>query len=450
MNQFCRIETAYDQGSFDFSVSGDQGQLTFYPTKSTVNDMMSTVDYSLVGIFTTGVGSTNLGGIVDVSTASTTVTTGVTTTIVSIANTYTSAKVIVNINPDVNESKFEMVELNLVHDGTNVELLEYGRMATGGFAESSETGLGTYHPYIDGSNLKVDFVPAVGIATTGAINTMIVGLATATSTGISTISMQRVTLEAETTSISASGSPGITTVSSFGGESDVGHYLVQVTDTTNHRVQFSEVVVAESFVDTSNPGDTFFTEFANLETHAGLGTFGSVLASDGTNSLVFTPEASIDTVVTVFSQTLCLIVEDESSPTEIDFTNGSIQTQPGTYTGTESDIKRAFGLNHSNDEIFERYFTGNDSDIVNLTENTITIPNHFYVTGEKIEYHHVGTTTSSVGVATTTFTGVGSTTFLPTENVLVIKVDDNPIQLAISAANALSTPAMQWNSKVLV
>ena len=443
LNQFGRIETAYDQGSFDFSVSGDQGQLTFYPTKSSVNDYdVTTVDYSLVGIFTTGVGSTNLGGIVDVSTASTTVTTGVTTTIVSIANTYTSAKVIVNINPDVNESKFEMVELNLVHDGTNVELLEYGRMATGGFAESSETGLGTYHPYIDGSNLKVDFVPAVGIATTGAINTMIVGLATATSTGISTISMQRVTLEAETTSISASGSPGITTVSSFGGESDVGHYIVQVTDTTNHRVQLSEVVVAESFVDTSNPGDTFFTEFANLETHAGLGTFGSVLASDGTNSLVFTPEASIDTVVTVFSQTLCLIVEDESSPTEIDFTNGSIQTQPGTYTGTESDIKRAFGLNHNNDEIFERYFTGNDSNVVNLTENTITIPNHFYVTGEKIEYHHVGTTTSSVGIATTTFTGVGSTTFLPTENVFAIKVDDNSIQLATSAANALSTPAI--------
>ena len=123
LNQFGRIETAYDQGSFDFSVSGDQGQLTFYPTKSTVNDYdVTTVDYSLVGIFTTGVGSTNLGGIVDVSTASTTVTTGVTTTIVSIANTYTSAKVIVNINPDVNESKFEMVELNLVHDGTNVEL----------------------------------------------------------------------------------------------------------------------------------------------------------------------------------------------------------------------------------------------------------------------------------------------------------------------------------------
>jgi hypothetical protein len=438
MNQYGRVETTYDQGSFDFSISGTEGQLTFFPTKFSVNDYeITTVDYNLKSTLS-GVGSTNLGGIVEVSTASTTVNSGVTTTIVSIANTYTSAKVLVNIDADINDNKYEFVELNIVHDGTNVELLEYGRLTTGGFAESSElTGLGTYHPYIDDSNLKVDFIPAVGIATTGAVNTMTVGLATATSTGISTISMQRVTLEAQTTSISASGSPGINTVSSFGGDSDVGYYLVQVTDTTNHRVQLSEVIIADSFVDTSNPSETFFTEFANLETHAGLGTFGSVLAADGTNSLVFTPEASIDTVVTVFSNTLCLVVPDPSSPTEIDFTNGLIQTQPGTYRGTESDIMRTFGLTHNNDEVFERYFTGNDSTVVNLTENTITIPNHFYVSGEKIEYHHVGTAASAVGVATTSFTGVGNTTFLPEENIFAIKVDDNTIKLATSAANAL-------------
>ena len=76
--------------------------------------------------------------------------------------------------------------------------------------------------------------------------------------------------------------------------------------------------------------------------------------------------------------------------------------------------------------VFERYFTGNDSTVVNLTENTITIPNHFYVSGEKIEYHHVGTAASAVGVATTSFTGVGNTTFLPEENIFEIKVDELP------------------------
>jgi hypothetical protein len=438
MNQYGRVETSYDQGSFDFSINGSDGQLLFYPTKFTINDYeVTSIDYSLKSALA-GIGTTNFGGIVEVSTASTTVNSGVTKTIVSIASTYTSAKVLVNIDADINDNKHEFVELNVVHDGTNVELLEYGRLTTGGFAESSElTGLGTYYPYIDGSNLKIDFIPAVGIATTGAINTMSVGLATATSTGVSTISMQRATLTAQTTSISASGSPGFTTVSSFGGESDVAYYLVQVTDTTNHRVQLSEVLVADSYVDTSNPYDTFITEFGNIETHAGLGTFGSIISTDGTNSLIFTPEASIDTVVTVFSNSLSLVVQDPSSPTQIDFTNGLIQTQPGNYTGTESEIMRSFGLTHNNDEIFERYFTGNDSTIVDVTNNTITIPNHFFVTGEKIEYSHVGTAASAIGIATTSFVGASNTTFLPGENIFAIKVDDNTIKIASSAENAL-------------
>ena len=437
MNQFGRIETAYDQGSFDFAITGTDGQLLFYPTKSTVNDYeLTTVDYNLMSTVT-GVGNTNIGGIIEVSTASTSINSGVTKTIVSIANTYTSAKVLVSITADINSNEHEFVELNVVHDGTNVDLLEYGRLTTGGFDESSESGFGTYHPYIDGSNLKIDFIPAVGIATTGSINTLAVGLATATSTGISTLSLKRSNLEARTTSISASGSPGITTVASYTGPFDASYYIVQVTDTTNHRVQLSEVVAVDSYIDASNPSETFFTEFGNIETHTGLGTFGTVLATDGTNSLVFTPEASIDTVVTVFSNTLSLTVVDESNPTEIDFTNATIQTEPGSYQGTESDIMRQFGLTHETDEIFERYFVGNDSTIVDVANSTITIPNHFYVTGEKIKYHHVGTATSAIGIATTSFAGVGNTTFLPEENVFAVKVDDNTIQLASSAENAL-------------
>ena len=49
MNQYGRVETAYDQGSFDFSITGTDGQLTFFPTKSSVNDYeITTVDYNLL------------------------------------------------------------------------------------------------------------------------------------------------------------------------------------------------------------------------------------------------------------------------------------------------------------------------------------------------------------------------------------------------------------------
>ena len=117
---------------------------------------------------------------------------------------------------DVSKNEeFEAIELNVTHNSNNVELLEYGRLTTG-LSEYSDTGIGTYHAYIDGSSLKVDFIPtSVGIATTGAINTIIVGLSSDTSTGIGTIDLKRSKIEGRTTSISASGSPGINTVAEY-------------------------------------------------------------------------------------------------------------------------------------------------------------------------------------------------------------------------------------------
>ena len=39
MNQYARVETAYDQGSFDFSITGTDGRLEFHPVNSSVNDL---------------------------------------------------------------------------------------------------------------------------------------------------------------------------------------------------------------------------------------------------------------------------------------------------------------------------------------------------------------------------------------------------------------------------
>ena len=30
--QYAQIETVYDQGSFDFAITGDEGELRFFPT----------------------------------------------------------------------------------------------------------------------------------------------------------------------------------------------------------------------------------------------------------------------------------------------------------------------------------------------------------------------------------------------------------------------------------
>ena len=53
LNQYGRVESTYDQGSFDFSISGTEGQLLFYPTKSSVNDYdLTTLSYNFSGIAT--------------------------------------------------------------------------------------------------------------------------------------------------------------------------------------------------------------------------------------------------------------------------------------------------------------------------------------------------------------------------------------------------------------
>ena len=82
-------------------------------------------------------------------------------------------------------------------------------------------------------------------------------------------------------------------------------------------------------------------------------------------------------------------------------------------------------------------FTGNDAAVVSVAASTITLPNHFFVTGEKVRYIHAGIgATQAIGIASTSFVGIGTTT-KGTGDVYVIKVNDDTIKLASSAENAL-------------
>ena len=69
-----------------------------------------------------------------------------------------------------------------------------------------------------------------------------------------------------------------------------------------------------------------------------------------------------------------------------------------------------------------------DSAVVDVTNNTITIPDHLWVTGERLKYKRVGTALSAVGIATTSFAGVGATNYLP-EYPFVIKIDADTISI---------------------
>lgn len=423
LNQYARVESTYDMGSFDFVIDGSEGVLLFYPTKFSINDFdITTLSYNIDDNLS-GIGSTNFGGIIDIKSNSVLVSSGP-TTIVSIANTYRATKILVSIMSD--NQQYEFDELTVIHDGTNVEFLEYGQLTTHSFDSYSSSGLGTYYSYLSGSELKVDFTPNVGIAVT--INAIQVAFGSTTSVSIGTYDMKHARLEGRSTSIASTSTPSPIIISEYPDIYDAAYFIVQVSDNTNNVHQISEVALIDDGT------DVYITEYANVDTLSGLGTIGTQKTSSVVD-LTFTPLPNIDVDVKVYLN--ALRCEDDEKDI-IDFINSEIQTDCETYEGTDRDIKREFNLTHKNDPIFERYFAGDSSDVVNVTSDTVSIPNHFFVTGEEVRYINAGAgTTQAIGIAATTFAGIGLTDKLP-DSVYIVKIDTNNIKLARSAEDALN------------
>jgi hypothetical protein len=432
LNQYGRVETANDLGSFDFDIFGSEGRLTFYPTKYEVNDYRVNLFSYDIRDTIAGIGTLDLGDSVKILSSTKTIPVGfsTTTTLVGIASTYRTSKVLVQYSAS-DESYYEYDELTVIHDGSNVEFLEYGQLSTDTLDSNGSTGLGTYSAYLSGGNLNIDFTPNVGLGVTYYVNTLQVSIANTSSSGISTSSLNTGYLESRITSIASSTSPVANIISEYSNTYSGAYYLVSLEDITNNEYQVSEIVVADDGVTPA------LTEFGILQTNYTLGEF-DVTISGGKTQLTFTPIQDSDIQVRVFQNAL-RIIDTESPSTSIDLINASIETGYGTYEGTFSDIKRSFALNSKQLPIFQRYFVGSASTVVNPTNNLITIPNHFFVTGEELTYAYAGAgTTQAIGIVTTSIIGIGTTDKLPT-NVYAVKVDDSNIQLASSAENALKT-----------
>ena len=443
MNQYGRVGTTYDQGFFDFSITGTDGQLQFFPTKFSVNDYdITSISYKLDDNLL-GIGSTSIGQSI-IDTSSTEISYGRSSRIVGIDSSYTSAKVLIQLNANsFGGNEFELTQLNVVHNGTEVSLLEYGSLTTSSGLYSS-SGFGTYFGYIDDSGLNIDFIPnAVGVGSTGVINTVTVGLGNSTSDQSEFIDMKHSRIESRITTIPQSPNPTKTVISSYpcDGTYDVGYFMIQIQDLTNNEYQFSEFVVVDDYQPEILNYDTYDTEFGIIETGTTIGTIESRIVKSNSDStaetqVLFTPLPGID--VRVHSYMNALRNEDDEKDL-ISFNNGSVETNYGLYEGTEKNVKRSFDLTYKNDPIFEKVFVGNDPSIVSIEDDTITIPNHFFVSGESINYYHAGAgSTQAISIAAENFVGVGVTDKLPGE-LFVVNISDDKIKLASTAENALKS-----------
>ncbi len=456
LQQYGRIESVYNLGSFDANILGTKGRLLWYPKDYKVNDYDITAISYHIDDDLLSVGSTSFG-VTKIDSTSTNVATATTTgtTIVSIGVTYRSSKILVNIRGDNSVSsggEFEFEEMNLIHDGTTVDVSEWGNLLTE--VESTDdagAGLGTYSAYIDGANVKIDWFPDqthTGIGTTAVVNTIQVSMAATGSLGAQgTIDLKHGRFQSTPTGIASTSSPSVNVIGEYVTQAsstvdgyDAAYFVVQLTDTnqTGTSEIFEGLVIDDYRLDTDS-GDSYETWYGQVGT-SGIGTVGTRVVSDSnagvaTVQLLCTPTANIAVQADVYMNAI-KVTDDDSD--NMSFNNSSVQTEYGLYEGTENALKRAFMLTHKNERLFERSFEGDSSDIVSVADNTITIPNHFFVTGEKIKYVHEGSGSyGALGIASTDgFVGVGTTTLLPA-NSFVVKINADKIKLATTAQNSL-------------
>jgi len=429
ISQYGRAESVADLGSFDFIIDGSEGVLQFYPNKYEINDYdVTSLAYDLKSTFN-GIGSTSIGEFVSIASSSVIVPIGTSTQIVGIATTLcSSAKILVQISD--NNGKYQFDELNIVHDGNEIQMLNYGTLSNESQNSFGNLGLGSYYPYFSGSHLKLNFVPNSGIGAT--VNTFGVFFTYPGSTGIGTFDMKHARIESRSVSIASSTSPVSVVIGEIPEPYQSAYFILQVSDLTNNRYQISEVVEVD---DDTN---AYAVEFANLETFNSLGSVGIATSSNSLAQLTFTPISGIDVEVKTYMNAL-RYEDDDKTLDYFDMGATALETNFGTYDGTDRDIKRAFNLTHKSNPVFQRYFLGSSSNIVNVSENTITIPNHFFVTGEEIKYTHGGSgTEDAIGIASTSFVGIGTTDKLP-NTLYAVKLNDSTIQLSATAEDALKT-----------
>ena len=152
--------------------------------------------------------------------------------------------------------------------------------------------------------------------------------------------------------------------------------------------------------------------------------------------MLLTPPANTDVTTKVLQYNL---TETGGTTGIVSFTNSIIKSEDNFYTGTENDIVFSFNLKHRGDSVFHKVFDASNPAVVDISNNSFVVNNHFFTTGEKITYTPTGAgTTMSIGIGTTSIVGFGTTDKLPS-TLYVVKIAENKFKVAASATDALLT-----------
>jgi hypothetical protein len=382
-NEYGKTFTEDEIGSFDIVKRLDQAVLEFYPLDGRINEYSyGFVSYDIKqNIFDSS--SYDFGSIVSVATTYKNVTSGQ-TTIYSIDDTFTSFKFLVEAT-SLENNHYEYNEINVIINNGDVYFTEYGRLTISDNQSIMDYGIGSYDVSYSNSKINLLFTPTV----TEELNFNVVSVSianTSYTTGGSRV-LKFGKIISDSVSIASTSSPQPVSISTYSSDYNLNYFIVQVTDNTNNEKQLSEILVLNNDIEST------IIEYGGVysDSSSGIGTFNTSASS--VVELFFTPKENTDVSISFLQHSISYSVFP-SFPLSIDFKNSEITTglSKFEYSGDIS-FKKDFDLKHNLIPIFERRFNGGkEFDIqtfsggVDLGRNLVYIPNHFFVTGEKVVY----------------------------------------------------------------
>jgi len=431
-SSYAKVFTEDELGSFDVVDIGGENVLKFVPLDGRINEYnYSFITYDIKRDIEDST-EVSIGNIVSIATSYKNIGTGTVGTITKIPTDFTSAKILVEISTSNNFYEYTELSVALDKNINDVAFSEFGQLVFDN--DPALSGLGTYDVYVSGSHINVDFYPdhvSLGEVIT---NTVSISFASTSFSGDGNISLRSGNLESTKTGITSSISPIPVVVGSYDADVYQASYIIsQVVDTDTNQVEILELFVINSSTDSN------FIEYGNTFTSGFLGNFDTRrILSPNQVEIVYTPDPGRNVEVTLF-QNVISYFEFSNFPTTLNLENSAISSGLAIFGSAD---KTRFDLKYKGDFIFEKLFRADFSSVVNLSKDSITIPNHFFVTGEKVQYRsndiNKDNTFSSIGIALTTINGVGLTDKL-SGDLYVYKVDSKTIKLSTSAENSLST-----------
>jgi hypothetical protein len=381
-----------------------------------------------------GIGSTSVG-FVNLISKNNIVNSGVTTALISVSAASTSAvysniQLIDNVTNSMN-----YVEIYLTTDGTNTYLAENYTDSSTSSTPASYNHIGTFGASISSGVLSLNYTNTGINSVTAKSKNVSLG---STSAGIGTYRFilngqtpgyeRSAKYQADYSTVSTASS--IVTVSRL--DTSAIKSLVEVSIGATSALH--QVMLIQDNTDIQ----TLQYPFISIGSTSGIGTFGGVYDSSGSNfSLVFYPSASITGNIKVLAYSECLYtdIDEVNIPPSLQYGSMVETVNVATYSGNNgARINRVdFDLKYNGTPIFQKTFNPTDSSVLNPSTGVFTIANHFFSTGEALNYEpgssFIGIGSTGVGIGATLNSAGIVTTILPSV-VYPIKLTNNTFRLS--------------------